>query len=200
VSDDNAATLRTYEQAAQLYRERSGRTALDDGLVDLVTDHAPDGAQVLEIGSGPGFDAALLEDRGFRVRRTDATAAFVEMLRANGHEADLLDVRTDDVGGPYDVVFAQAVLLHIDRAELPRVLARLSAAVRPGGLLAISLKEGDGEAWSSHKVELPRHFVFWREEPLRTALVGAGWEPVVVEHVVTPGDPWLVSLSRRREV
>ena len=158
MSDDNAATLRTYEQAAQLYRERSARSALDDGLIDLVTTHAPDGAHVLEIGSGPGFDADVLEERGFRVRRTDATAAFVEMQRAQGHEADLLDVRTDDVGGPYDVVFAQAVLLHIDRAELPGVLARLSAAVRPGGLLAVSLKEGDGEEWSSHKVEL-RHFV-----------------------------------------
>ena len=200
MNDDNAATLRTYERAAQLYRERSGRTAMDDGLVELVTAHAPAGARVLEIGSGPGFDAAVLEHRGFSVRRTDATAAFVEMLRAQGHQAHLLDVRTDDIGGRYDVVFAQAVLLHIDRAELPRVLARLSAAVRPGGLLAFSLKEGDGEAWSSHKVELPRHFVFWREEPLRAVLVGAGWEPAVVEHVATPGGPWLVSLSRRPEV
>jgi 2-polyprenyl-3-methyl-5-hydroxy-6-metoxy-1,4-benzoquinol methylase len=200
MNDDNAATLRTYEQAAQLYRERSGRTAMDDGLVELVTAHAPAGARVLEIGSGPGLDAAVLEHRGFSVRRTDATAAFVEMLRAQGHQADLLDVRTDDVGGPYDVVFAQAVLLHIDRAELVGVLARLAAAVPPGGLLAISLKEGDGEEWSSHKVELPRHFVYWREEPLRAVLSEAGWAPVVVEHLATPHEPWLVSLSRRQQV
>lgn len=199
MSDDNAATLRTYEQAAQLYRERSARVAMDDGLIDLVTAHAPEGAHVLEIGSGPGVDAAVLEERGFQVRRTDATAAFVEMLRAQGHVADLLDVRTDDIGGPYDVVFAQAVLLHIDRGELPRVLTRLAAAVRPGGLLAITLKEGDGDEWSSHKVELPRHFVFWREEPLRAALSSAGWELVVVYHLETPHGPWLVSLSRRRE-
>jgi len=200
MNDDNAATLRTYERAAQLYRERSARTALDDGLVELVTAHAPAGARVLEIGSGPGFDAAVLEHRGFSVRRTDATAAFVEMLRAQGHQADLLDIRTDDVGGPYDVVFAQAVLLHIDRVELAGVLARLAAAVRPGGLLAISLKEGDGEEWSSHKVELPRHFVYWREEPLRAVLSEAGWVPFVVEHLATPHEPWLVSLSRRQQV
>ena len=197
MSDANDATLRTYEQAAQLYRERTARTALDNDLIELVTAYAPEGASVLEIGSGPGFDAAVLEERGFRVRRTDATAAFVEMLQAQGHQADLLDVRTDDIGGRYDVVFAQAVLLHIDRAELAGVLARLSAPVRPGGLLAISLKEGDGEEWSSHKVELPRHFVFWREEPLRAVLAEAGWEPVVVDHLSTPHGPWLVSLSRR---
>jgi 2-polyprenyl-3-methyl-5-hydroxy-6-metoxy-1,4-benzoquinol methylase len=198
-ADANAETLRTYEQAAQLYRERTGRSAEDEGLVDLVTAHAGAGGSVLEIGSGPGVDAALLEERGFRVRRTDATAAFVEMLQAQGHRADVLDVRTDDLGGPYDAVFAQAVLLHVDRAELPRVLARLAAAVRPGGLLALSLKEGDGEGWSTHKVELPRHFVYWRADPLRAALTSSGWEPVVVEHLTTPYGPWLLSLSRRQE-
>jgi 2-polyprenyl-3-methyl-5-hydroxy-6-metoxy-1,4-benzoquinol methylase len=197
VSDDNAETLRTYEQAAALYRERTVTgDAEPDDLVALVAEHADAGARVLEVGSGPGVDADRLEALGFTVRRTDATRAFVELQRADGHEADVLDVRTDDLGGPYDVVLAHAVLLHIDRTELPAVLARLRSAVRPGGLLALTLKEGDGEEWSSHKVELPRHFTYWRLEPLRDALLGAGWEPVVLEVTTAPYSPWLRSVSR----
>jgi 2-polyprenyl-3-methyl-5-hydroxy-6-metoxy-1,4-benzoquinol methylase len=200
VTDRNSETLQTYELAAARYAERTVRSDGEpDDLVPLVAAHAPPGAEVLEVGSGPGYDAARLEALGFRVRRSDATLAFVELQRGQGHEIDVLDVRTDDLGGPYDVVFAHAVLLHIDRAELPRVLARLRDAVRPGGLLAMSLKEGDGEEWSSHKVELPRHFTYWREGPLRVALEGAGWEPVVLERVSWPDahGPWLLSLSRR---
>ena len=201
MTDRNDRTLQTYEQAAARYAERTvrGDDELDD-LVPLVAAHAPPGADVLEVGSGPGHDAARLEGLGFTVRRSDATRAFVEMQRAAGHQIDVLDVRTDDLGGPYDVVFAHAVLLHIDRVELPGVLARLRDAVRPGGLLAMSLKEGDGEEWSSHKVELPRHFTYWREAPLRAALEGAGWQPVVLERVSWPDGhgPWLLSLSRRR--
>lgn len=194
---DNAETLRTYEQAAALYRERTVRgDAEPDDLVALVAEHAVPGATVLEVGSGPGVDADRLEALGFAVRRTDATRAFVDLLRADGHSADVLDVRSDDLGGPYDVVFAHAVLLHIDRGELPAVLARLRTAVRPGGLLALTLKEGDGEEWSSHKVELPRHFTYWRLEPLRDVLVGAGWEPVVLERTAATYGPWLRSLSR----
>ena len=196
--DANAETLHTYEQAAALYRERTVRRNDEAGdLVALVAAHAPVGAAVLEVGSGPGHDADRLEALWFAVRRTDATRSFVELQRADGHKIDVLDVRTDDLGGPYDVVFAQAVLLHIDRAELPRVLARARAAVRPGGLLALTLKEGDGEEWSSHKVELPRHFTYWRAEPLRAALVGAGWEPVVLEQTSSSYGRWLRSLSRR---
>jgi 2-polyprenyl-3-methyl-5-hydroxy-6-metoxy-1,4-benzoquinol methylase len=196
--DANAETLHTYEQAAALYRERTVRSDDEpDDLVALVAAHAPAGAAVLEVGSGPGHDADRLEALGFAVRRTDAARSFVELQRADGHDIDVLDVRTDDLGGPYDVVFAQAVLLHIDRDELPGVLARALAAVRPGGLLALTLKEGDGDGWSSHKVELPRHFTYWRVEPLRAALEGAGWEPVVLEQTSSTYGPWLRSLSRR---
>jgi 2-polyprenyl-3-methyl-5-hydroxy-6-metoxy-1,4-benzoquinol methylase len=197
VSDANAETLRTYEQAAALYRERTVRgDAEPDDLVGLVAEHAAPGSDVLEIGSGPGVDADRLEALGFAVRRTDAARAFVDLQRADGHDIDVLDVRTDDLGGPYDVVLAHAVLLHIDRAELPAVLARLRTAVRPGGLLALTLKEGDGEEWSSHKVELPRHFTYWRLEPLRDALVRAGWQPVVLERTSATYGPWLRSVSR----
>ena len=200
MTDRNDETLRTYEQAAARYAERTVRADDEpDDLVPLVAAHAPPGAEVLEVGSGPGHDATRLEALGFQVRRSDATRAFVEMQRAEGHEIDVLDVRTDDLGGPYDVVFAHAVLLHIDRVDLPGVLVRLHDAVRRGGLLAMSLKEGDGEEWSSHKLELPRHFTYWREGPLRAALQGAGWEPVVLERVRWPDahGPWLLSLSRR---
>jgi protein-L-isoaspartate O-methyltransferase len=33
---------------------------------------------ILELGSGPGWDAAYLERRGVQVTRSDATRAFVE--------------------------------------------------------------------------------------------------------------------------
>jgi 2-polyprenyl-3-methyl-5-hydroxy-6-metoxy-1,4-benzoquinol methylase len=198
VTDHNDETLQTYERTAARYAERTVRADDEpDNLVPLVAAHAAVGAAVLEIGSGPGHDAARLEALGFQVRRSDATRAFVELQRAHGHEIDVLDVRTDDLGGPYDVVFAHAVLLHIDRTELPSVLTRLRDAVRPGGLLAMSLKEGDGEEWSSHKLELPRHFTYWREQPLRSVLEGVGWTPVVCEHVGPPDRPWLRTLSRR---
>lgn len=52
------------------------------------------GARVLEIGSGGGRDARLMEALGLRVRRTDITPGFVALLR----------------------VWANASLLHVARA------------------------------------------------------------------------------------
>ena len=202
MGDGNDVTLATYEQAAEVYRERTTRAGWDgDDAVSLVRAHVPSGGSVLEVGSGPGWDADRLEALGFQVRRTDATSAFVTMQRAAGHEAHLLDVRRDDPRGPdgetYDAVLANAVLLHIDRSELPAVLARLVTAVPEGGVLVATFKAGDGEEWSRQKVGLPRHFVYWRASRLAAALTGAGWEVVALTEVRTSSTDWLTVVARR---
>jgi 2-polyprenyl-3-methyl-5-hydroxy-6-metoxy-1,4-benzoquinol methylase len=154
---------------------------------------------VLEIGSAGGRDAVQLEERGLTVRRTDVTPAFVELMRSRGYAADLLDPLNDELGGPYDGVWASACLLHVDRADLPTVLRKLAAATRPGGALAMSLKEGDGEEWSVHgHVRAPRRFTYWREAPLRAVLADAGWRVEGLTHAVGgTGQTWLVTRAVR---
>ncbi len=160
---------------------------------------------MLEIGSGSGRDARALERAGLTVRRTDVATGFVELLRAGGDQADLLDPLTDDLadpaapGTPYAGVWANACLLHVRREDLPTVLGRLAEATARDGLLYASVKEGDGEAWSVHgNITSPRLFTFWREEPLRQALGASGWS---VEHVGRndgrDGEGWLEVLATR---
>lgn len=202
------ATVAAYDAHAAAYA--AGVLAADDLTEEQQRDFARavgPRARVLEIGSGPGRDAALLEGLGLDVRRTDITPAFVDLLRAQGHAADVLDPLTDDLddparpGTPYDGVWASASLLHVDRAELPVLLGRVAAATRPGGVLALALKEGDGDAWSTHGfVGAPRHFVYWREPALREALDAAGWDVEQVGHSrsARTGEPWLDVRARRR--
>jgi hypothetical protein len=89
------------------------------------------------------------------------------------------------------------VLLHLDRADLAALLRRARAAVRDGGVLAFTVKEGDGEGWSSAKLPLPRHFTYWREPELRGVVEAAGWRVEACDHVPGRADPWLYVLARR---
>lgn len=192
--DPTDRTLQTYEQAAQRYRELSDREPVAPSLsafVDAVVEHVPAGASVLEIGSGPGRGARMLEERGLRVRRTDAAEAFVRMLREDGHPADVLDVRTDALGGPYELVFADAVFLHLSADDLGAVLVRLRDAVHDEGVLAFSVKQGVGAGWSTERLGLPRWFTYWQEHELRELLGRSGWEPLVILHEDSPRASWL---------
>ncbi len=103
-----------------------------------------------------GRDARLLEEPGVSVRRTDVTPGFVDLLRADGHDADVLDPLTDDLadparpGTPYDGVWANACLLHVARADLPVVLRRLAAATRARRAAALLGEGGRRRRWSTH--------------------------------------------------
>jgi SAM-dependent methyltransferase len=187
-----AETIAAYQADAAAY---AAATQHVDGVREELASFAArvgPGGRVLEVGSGGGRDARALEAAGLVVQRTDVTPAFVEVMRAAGFDADVLDPLVDDLGGPWDGVWTNAALLHVARADLPVVLARLRVATRSGGTLYLSLKEGDGEAWSTHgDVRARRHFVYWRPGPLRFVAEGAGWQVDELRHVQGAREDWL---------
>jgi SAM-dependent methyltransferase len=200
-----AATVRAYDEYATQYahQTREMPEAVAAAVARFAALLAPAG-RVLEIGSGGGRDAQALEAHGLRVRRTDITPAFVDLLRESGVDAEVLDPLRDDLsdpaapGAPFDGVWANASLLHVDRDDLASVLHRLAGATRPGGVLFATLKEGDAESWSVHgQVTAPRFFTYWREDRLREVLAGAGWSVEHVGHSQGPGDDWLEVLATR---
>ena len=197
-------TVRAYDRDAATYA--AAGAAMPASVRSDIEDFAAvlgAGSRVLEIGSGGGRDAARMEALGLQVRRTDITPGFVELLREQGHEADLLDPLVDDLDsrdGPYDAVWANASLLHVARGDLPMVLERLAAVTRPGGLLRISVKEGDGDGWSTHgSIRSPRHFTYWRSDGLRLVVAGAGWREVEIDVVAgtKPAESWLEASAVR---
>jgi len=199
-SDDPCdVTLATYEARAQRYVAHSSPPAADrTRWLNRFAAMIPGGC-VLELGTGPGWDADLLETLGLSVERTDAAIAFVGRLLEAGHQARVLDARAADYGGPYDGVLADAVLLHLDPARCEEALATALRATRLGGVLAITLKEGDGQEWTSAKLDAPRRMTYWREDALLGALDRAGWVVESLEHVTGRVDDWLYVLARHPE-
>jgi len=91
----------------------------------------------------------------------------------------------------------------VRRDDLPTVLARLAEVTRPRGVLRISLKEGDGEGWSTHgSVRHPRRFTYWRAGDLTAVVATSGWSEVTVRSGVagTRGETWLEVSAVRDEV
>ncbi len=154
--------------------------------------HRPPGGVVLEVGSGPGIDADLVESLGAKVRRTDATQAFRDLQTARGKHVEPLNVLTDNLGGPYDAVLAMHVLIHIERAHTDRVLRKIWKALRPGGAFLVAMWEGTGETAGDY------HMTYWSRDEFVARLTAAGftveWESRVAG---SDGDTSLTFLVRR---
>lgn len=191
-AEHNARTVRAYESSASRYAESTAvdpERPLSRHLRRLI-DVLPAAGTVLEVGSGPGWEADLLEAHGLRVRRTDVTESFLELQRLRGVSAERLDVIADDLGGPYDAVMAMCVLQHVDRSLIPAVLAKVSAALRPAGVFVASVREGSGEAWEGEY-----HTVLWDRAGFEAALSSAGLETTWVDRTVEPEGAWLTFLA-----
>ncbi len=199
---DNSRTIESYELIAADYAaETSGSRAMSGALARLA--EAVPGGHVLEIGSGPGWDADVLEGAGLTVRRTDITQAFIDFQRGRGKDVDRLDVIHDALGGPYDAVVALAVLQHVSADELPGVLAKIAGSLRPGGRFLAAVRTGEGAGWDVGSSG-NRYFVTcWSETEFIAELVKVGLTTRWSSHSVKDTEPnpppsdWLTVLAQR---
>lgn len=192
----NERTVESYEQIAEDYaQETTGDRVLSGGLTRLA--ETVPAAQVLEIGSGPGWDADALEEAGLTVRRTDITQGFIDVQRGRGKKVDRLDVINDDLGGPYDAVVALHVLQHVEPGDLPAVLAKVAGALRPGGRFLVSIPLGEGAGWEVGESGSPYYRALWSEAAFVAALAQAGLEPEWTERSVADEESgWLCVLAQ----
>ncbi|MEQ1783573.1 MAG: class I SAM-dependent methyltransferase [Hyphomonadaceae bacterium] len=187
-------TVHSYEGFAREYDKLcSEQLPLDveDALRRMVQ-CIPVGGSVLEIGSGPGREADFVESIGAAVRRTDAAQTFLDLQAERGKSAELLNVVTDELDGPYDAVLALCVLIHVDREQIDTVLQKVWRALRPGGAFLVSMRKGDGETSGNY------HTVYWTRDRFAARLVAAGlavqWD---MESVDIDSDEWITFLARR---
>jgi SAM-dependent methyltransferase len=107
-------------------------------------------SQVIDIGAGTGRDASAFAERGHSVTAVEPTAelrAEAERLHARWPIAWIDDSlpdldRVHQLGERYDVVMLTAVWMHLDAGQRERAMARVAPLVRPGGLMALSLRHG----------------------------------------------------------
>ena len=198
-------TVKSYDASAAEYAaEAASMPEWVAGEIDAFVEALGGKGRILEIGSGGGRDARELERRGLSVRCTDVAQGFVDLLRADGFEADRLDPLTEDLADPqhpdalYDGVWSCACLFHVAREDLVAVLDRLAKATRSGGRIHASFKEGDGDDRPIFgTADAPRRYTdtLWREPELRSQFSAAGW---VVDEVGSHGDkPWLAVRGHR---
>lgn len=166
-SDDlalNRATVAGYDASAISYAAETDHAPFPEQVEALKALAAVvgSGGRVLEVGSGPGWDADRLEAMGLSIRRTDVSDGFIAVQRARGRTVDRLDLIADDLGGPWDGLVVLYVIQHIGRGLIEAVVDRIAAALRPGGALLMSWQEGEGER-TSVDPEGTWQVVRWRE-------------------------------------
>ncbi len=189
----NRITRESYEQAGGRYIQGSPASLSGKlkGFIDRSLEELdPRETSILEIGAGFGRDALYLQELGFSVLATDAVDFFIEELQSRGLNAQKLDIIEDELPSA-QVVFANAVLLHLDRDEFRRVIGKIYQSLPQGGRLIFTVKEGEGEGWSFEKLDAPRYFTYWSLSEIFRELLLAGFTSVDIDEDRDSSQCWL---------
>ena len=195
-------TLRYYNENAVAYFDETAHLDVSD-LRRRFTDRLPTGARILDAGCGSGRDARAFLDQGFNVIAIDASAGMAAQASARlGVEVRLMQFEDLEFVEEFDGIWASASLLHVPGSEIPAILERFAAALKPGGILYLSFKLGKTEQWRGG-----RRFHDLTEQGLVGLLGGLNrfsvleiWETADVRKTEGEARPgWLNCLARRRE-
>jgi SAM-dependent methyltransferase len=206
-------TSAAYDQIAAVYAAQAGRR---DALAESRRRFAARlalGARVLDVGCGPAHDTAALRELGLcaagfdRSRGMLAQAAHPPspaLVTASEREFGTLPLLLGDMrclpirAGALDGLWVCASFLHIPKRDAPAVLKELRRALRPGGVLFISVKRGRDERWIAHGAGGQRFFAFYQEDELDTLLAAAGFavrEGWLDADQLGRPEPWIVRLA-----
>lgn len=182
--DALSATREAYDAAASVYAQQF-RDALQDRPLDRAmlgvfaeAVRAGGGAQVVDVGCGPGHVTAHLAELGVSVFGVDASPAMIELarqdcpgLRFEVGSMAALDIADGVLGG----VLSRWSVIHTPPQELPVIFAEFARVLAPGGHLLIGFSATDGP---SHLTQVFDHAVApayrWWPDHLSALLRTAG--------------------------
>ncbi len=154
--------------------------------------------RVLEIGAGAGAVMAALGERfpGNRYEGIELCRSSAEAARAAGHAVRAVDVR-DWTGGPYDIIYAIAVLEHVPSPTA--FLSRLRDLLAPDGRLFLTQPTQDV---ASYDVLFTDHLHHFGGDHLRAYARKTGFHErgAVVGHELMPNFSlhcWLATAAPR---
>jgi len=168
--------------------------------------HLQKGRRILDAGCGSGRDTKAFLDRGYKVTAVDASPELAALASTfTGQDCKVLRFEDMEFQNEFDGIWACASLLHVPSSELADVLPRFIRALRPGGIMYVSLKEGvgehvseDGRLFSYYTADSFRHFLasfpllreesFWKAEEVRSRTYRQSWLNFLLQKRVNQRD------------
>lgn len=149
------------------------------------------GEHILDLGCGPGQDSYVFAELGKQVFGLDFSSEMIRRAKALKKiqntptflQGDMRQLQHYFREDQFDAIWAHASLLHIQKSELPFVFEGMKFVLKPGGLIAMTLKAGNATKimqTNKYGKQIEREFVLWQSDEFSKLLKDNGFE--IMEH------------------
>jgi len=143
LDERRAAVLDCYDQEAASYDEHGYPTQVQQAWVARLLAQCPAAAKILDAPCGTGRYFPIVASAGHRVVGADQSAGMLAQARARGVAIALDQVSLQELpyAGEFDAVLTIDAMENVPPEDWPLVLANLRRAVRPRGLVYLTVEE-----------------------------------------------------------
>ena len=156
-----------YNKNAEDFIKRTMELDMSD-IYDWVLPGVEDGGWILDVGFGSGRDSLYFLTMGYEVTSMDSSQRLVAIGRELLPDVMLGDVCEMEFNEEFDLVWANASLLHLDEEQFALAVARIEASLQEGAWFYVSMKLGDFEG-----IRNGRYFKYYTQETLLEAVTEA---------------------------
>lgn len=171
-------TIETYNQLAETYDQETTDfwDKFPHTIIDKFVEYTK--GKVLDVGSGPGRDGLLLQNKGLDVVCLDASMKMVKLSEGRGLKSVVGDFNNLPFENEsFDGVWAYTSLLHVPKSEVSKAFSEIKRVLKANGVFGLGLVEGETELYrESSEMNQLRWFSFYKKEEIEKILSDFGFE------------------------
>lgn len=189
-------TIEAYNRHARRYTSKfENYSVYKKKIIDFQKKHIPKGANILDLGCGPGnnINTILELDATCRFTGVDLSEELLGIARKKNPGCRYVceDIRSVVFDSTYDVVLAAFCIVHLTDSETEDLIRRISCGLKEGGKLYLSFMEGSGSGFETTSFSTDRIFFNYYSLPDMVTMLrrcGISPEEIVREEYVEPDD------------
>lgn len=204
MTDKTQQIIATYNKIAKQYAKNlavKGHRKELEKFFPLVKPHG----KILDIGCAAGRYSRALKDKGFEVVGIDLSEELLKIAKKENPDIPfiLADMRKlPFLNESFDSVCAIAVLHHLEKHDMDGALQEMRRVLKPGGILWVSTKMGEGALTTSDSLAEgeEREFTLLTEDGLDSMLRGNGFKKIDLYHEESSsrkGLFWIVAFYKK---
>lgn len=177
-------TVSIYDKLGSKYLASIDNATPDE--MHVFIDKLPSEGNILDVGCAGGRDSKIFVDHGFHVTGIDLCEPFLEEAKKRVPSGlflkkDILELDFEEAY--FDGIWACAVLLHLEKKDLPKVLNDFYRILKTSGLMFIGVKQGEGEqsVIDSLSDGNSRFFSFYQKDEIEALVRAAGFDVIYSE-------------------
>ena len=185
-----------YDQIVSEFAERN-HFNMPDNLISLAHElvrQVGQNGKLIDIGCGTGRDMAWFESKDVTVTGIDLSMGMLAYARENVL-GSLVSMNMRNLGfcdAYFDGVWCCASLLHLPKTEAAFALQEIHRVLKPGGMLILSVQEGNSESWEDGFVPgIKRFFARYQADEMRNILARQKFLVLKEDSAQTVDRKWL---------